>query len=132
MKQKSKIKLYQIKLIGPNFKFNKTVIVFKSYSRVCRCSSQVYFMYNFIESFCMHYCKYRQLLHEQLNIETLDTIEINNLFMQLTTSRSSVTLFTSTFVTLEQHQSFHTTFMDLWSCYYSQTYKIGLENDLLI
>ena len=43
MKYKSRIKLYQIKLIGHNFKFNKTVIGFKSYSRVCRCSSQVYF-----------------------------------------------------------------------------------------
>ena len=42
MKKKSRIKLYQIKLIGNNFKFNKTVIGFKSYSRVCSCSSQVY------------------------------------------------------------------------------------------
>ena len=31
--------------IGPNFKSNKTVIGFKSYSRVCRCSSQVYSNY---------------------------------------------------------------------------------------
>ena len=35
--------LYQIKLIVPNFKLNKSVIGFKSYPRVCRCSSQVYF-----------------------------------------------------------------------------------------
>ena len=44
MKKKIRIKLYQIKLIGLNFKFNKTVIGFKSYSRVCRCPSQVYFI----------------------------------------------------------------------------------------
>ena len=42
LKVESRIKLYQIKLIGINFKFNKTVIGLKSYSRVCRCSSQVY------------------------------------------------------------------------------------------
>ena len=45
MKKKSRIKLYQILLIGHNFKFNKTVIGFKSYSRVCHCSSQVYFQF---------------------------------------------------------------------------------------
>ena len=45
MKQKSRIKLYQIKLIGPNFKFDRTIIRFKSYSKVCRCSSQVYLFY---------------------------------------------------------------------------------------
>ena len=33
----------KIELNSPNFKFNKTVMGFKSYSRVCRCSSQVYF-----------------------------------------------------------------------------------------
>ena len=43
MMKKSRIKMYQIRLIGHNFKFDKTVIGFKSYSRVCRCSSQVYF-----------------------------------------------------------------------------------------
>ena len=52
MKKKSRIKLYQIKLIGHNFKFNKTVIGFKSYSRVCRCYSQVYFL------FIVYTCRY--------------------------------------------------------------------------
>ena len=42
MKYKSRIKLYLIKLIGPKFKFNKTVIGLKSYSRVCRCSCHMY------------------------------------------------------------------------------------------
>ena len=45
MKKKRRIKLYQIKLIGHNFKFNKTIIGFKSYWRVCRCSSQVYYYF---------------------------------------------------------------------------------------
>ena len=35
----------QIELIGPNSKFYKAVIRFKFYSRVCRCSSQVYTHY---------------------------------------------------------------------------------------
>ena len=48
MKKKSRIKLYQILLIGHNFKFDKTVIGFKSYSRVCHCSSQVYLSFFFI------------------------------------------------------------------------------------
>ena len=43
MKQKSRMNLCQIKLIGPNSKFDKAVIRFKLYLRVCRCSSQVYY-----------------------------------------------------------------------------------------